>query len=165
MTTASGLTVSGAEPVSCPVASGSENDDVRAVHICAHISCTLGGDILPCGEMLHILFGKFLNSQDAFTTPVSFDRLCNFTDDVAFLGEGSTFDVVLFALQVCDICGETFEQFWDEDAEEWHLKDALRVNNKVRYAWLCWEEFCGKFYFLVFCLSELAVLFFGISCL
>ena len=33
--------------------------------------------------------------------------------------------------QVCDICGDAFEQFWDEDAEEWHLKDAVRVNNKA----------------------------------
>ena len=39
--------------------------------------------------------------------------------------------------QVCDICGDTFEQFWDEDAEEWHLKDAVRVNNKVSVLCTC----------------------------
>ena len=36
-------------------------------------------------------------------------------------------------LQICDICRESFEQFWDEDHEAWHLKDAVRVNQKVSW--------------------------------
>ena len=27
---------------------------------------------------------------------------------------------------MCDICQEPFEQFWEEDLEEWHFKDAIR---------------------------------------
>jgi hypothetical protein len=34
-------------------------------------------------------------------------------------------------LQVCDICGDPFEQFWDQEAEEWHLRDAISVDKKV----------------------------------
>lgn len=33
--------------------------------------------------------------------------------------------------QVCVICGDPFEQFWDEEAEEWHLRDAIRSEKKV----------------------------------
>ncbi|KAI8488963.1 mRNA 3' end processing factor [Branchiostoma belcheri] len=33
---------------------------------------------------------------------------------------------------ICDICQEPFEQFWDEEEEAWHLKDAVRVNGKAR---------------------------------
>ena len=32
---------------------------------------------------------------------------------------------------MCDICGDTFEQFWDEEEEAWHLKDAVRVSGEV----------------------------------
>jgi len=30
---------------------------------------------------------------------------------------------------VCDICEEPFEQFWEEDLEEWHFKDAVRTED------------------------------------
>uniref|UniRef100_A0A8C4NF08 Pre-mRNA cleavage complex 2 protein Pcf11 n=1 Tax=Eptatretus burgeri TaxID=7764 RepID=A0A8C4NF08_EPTBU len=33
--------------------------------------------------------------------------------------------------ELCDICQEAFQQYWDEDEEEWHLKNAVRVDNKV----------------------------------
>ena len=36
------------------------------------------------------------------------------------------------SLQVCAICGDPFEQFWDEEQEAWHLKDAIRVNGEVQ---------------------------------
>lgn len=36
-------------------------------------------------------------------------------------------------LQVCVVCGDAFEQFFDEESEEWHLKNALRVDDKVRF--------------------------------
>ena len=35
----------------------------------------------------------------------------------------------LFFLQVCDICEEPFEEFWEEDLEEWHFKDAVRTED------------------------------------
>lgn len=35
---------------------------------------------------------------------------------------------------MCDICQEPFEQFWEEDLEEWHFKDAIRPgDNKVSW--------------------------------
>lgn len=30
------------------------------------------------------------------------------------------------------MCGDAFEQFFDEESEEWHLKNALRVDGKVK---------------------------------
>ena len=42
--------------------------------------------------------------------------------------------------QACEICGEPFEQFWDEDEEEWHLKDALRIKERT-YHPVCYEDF------------------------
>ena len=30
---------------------------------------------------------------------------------------------------MCDICQEPFEQFWEEDLEEWHFKDAIRAGD------------------------------------
>ena len=40
---------------------------------------------------------------------------------------------------MCDICKEPFEQFWDEEEEEWHLRDAVRVEDKT-YHPLCYED-------------------------
>lgn len=34
--------------------------------------------------------------------------------------------------QSCEICQEQFEMYWEEDEEEWHLKNAIRVDEKVR---------------------------------
>lgn len=33
--------------------------------------------------------------------------------------------------QRCEICREQFEQYWDEEEEEWHLKNAIRMHEKV----------------------------------
>ncbi|KAM9204742.1 pre-mRNA cleavage complex 2 protein Pcf11-like [Mergus octosetaceus] len=35
------------------------------------------------------------------------------------------------AVESCEICQEQFEQYWDEEEEEWHLKNAIRVDEKV----------------------------------
>ncbi|KAL3880688.1 hypothetical protein ACJMK2_032908 [Sinanodonta woodiana] len=40
---------------------------------------------------------------------------------------------------LCDTCHEPFEQYWDEDQEEWHLRDALRINEKT-YHPICYED-------------------------
>ena len=34
-------------------------------------------------------------------------------------------------LKVCKICREKFEQFFDEETEEWHLRDSIRVDGRV----------------------------------
>ncbi|XP_052616791.1 pre-mRNA cleavage complex 2 protein Pcf11-like [Peromyscus californicus insignis] len=35
------------------------------------------------------------------------------------------------ALESCEICQEQFEQYWDEEEEEWHLKNAIGVDGKI----------------------------------
>ncbi|XP_032878420.1 pre-mRNA cleavage complex 2 protein Pcf11 isoform X1 [Amblyraja radiata] len=42
--------------------------------------------------------------------------------------------------EICEICQEAFEQYWDEDEEEWHLKNALRVDNTT-YHPACYEDY------------------------
>ncbi|XP_048389435.2 pre-mRNA cleavage complex 2 protein Pcf11 isoform X4 [Stegostoma tigrinum] len=42
--------------------------------------------------------------------------------------------------EVCEICQEAFEQYWDEDEEEWHLKNAIRVDNRT-YHPACYEDY------------------------
>jgi hypothetical protein len=41
--------------------------------------------------------------------------------------------------QMCNICMEVFEQYWNEELEEWHLRDAIKVNNKT-YHPICYED-------------------------
>ncbi|KAK2163156.1 hypothetical protein LSH36_84g01011 [Paralvinella palmiformis] len=41
---------------------------------------------------------------------------------------------------VCAVCGEVFEQFWDEDEEEWHLRDAMRAEDGKTYHPVCYED-------------------------
>ncbi|XP_013794587.1 pre-mRNA cleavage complex 2 protein Pcf11-like [Limulus polyphemus] len=40
----------------------------------------------------------------------------------------------------CFVCNEAFQLFWVEEDEEWHLRDAIRVDEKV-YHPLCYEDF------------------------
>ena len=46
---------------------------------------------------------------------------------------------ILYVLQVCVICGDPFEQFYDDEEEEWHLRDAMRVDDKT-YHPVCYED-------------------------
>lgn len=39
----------------------------------------------------------------------------------------------------CFICNDPFEIFWNEDKEEWHFKDAIRVGDRV-YHPICYED-------------------------
>ncbi|CAB3994474.1 Hypothetical predicted protein [Paramuricea clavata] len=39
----------------------------------------------------------------------------------------------------CDICFEKFETFWDETSEDWHYKNAVRVDGKT-YHYLCYQD-------------------------
>ena len=41
---------------------------------------------------------------------------------------------------MCEICMEPFEQFYDDDEEEWHLRDAVRVDNRV-YHPVCYDDY------------------------
>ncbi|ALC41827.1 Pcf11 [Drosophila busckii] len=40
----------------------------------------------------------------------------------------------------CDMCHEKFEQFYNEELEEWHLRSAMRVDDKF-YHPLCYEDY------------------------
>ncbi|XP_055840364.1 uncharacterized protein LOC129907897 isoform X2 [Episyrphus balteatus] len=42
--------------------------------------------------------------------------------------------------RACDMCQEKFEQFYNEDQEEWHLRAAIRVEDKI-YHPLCYEDY------------------------
>lgn len=47
-----------------------------------------------------------------------------------------------FSLQSCEICQEPFETYWVEEEEDWFLKDAVRVDDKVRVTLGCRSTAC-----------------------
>lgn len=49
--------------------------------------------------------------------------------------------------EICDICKEQFEQYWDEEEEEWHLKNAMRVSEKIFHP-SCYEDYKNTSSFL-----------------
>lgn len=42
--------------------------------------------------------------------------------------------------ELCEICQEQFEMYWEEEEEEWHLKNAIRVDEKT-YHPACYEDY------------------------
>lgn len=40
----------------------------------------------------------------------------------------------------CAVCEEAFQLFWAEEEEQWHFRDAIRIENKV-YHPACYEDF------------------------
>lgn len=40
----------------------------------------------------------------------------------------------------CDMCHDQFDQFYNEETEEWHLRTALKVDGKF-YHPICYEDF------------------------
>lgn len=42
--------------------------------------------------------------------------------------------------RVCDMCHDGFEQFFNEETEEWHLRNAIKIDEKV-YHPICYEDF------------------------
>ncbi|KAG2457051.1 pre-mRNA cleavage complex 2 protein Pcf11 [Polypterus senegalus] len=42
--------------------------------------------------------------------------------------------------EICEICQEKFEMYWEEEEEEWHLKNAIRVEEKT-YHPSCYEDY------------------------
>ena len=47
---------------------------------------------------------------------------------------------IYFVKQACHLCGEPFEQFWEEDLEEWHYHDAVRTPDNLLYHVDCRKE-------------------------
>ncbi|XP_067628400.1 pre-mRNA cleavage complex 2 protein Pcf11 isoform X2 [Eurosta solidaginis] len=42
--------------------------------------------------------------------------------------------------RACDMCHEKFDQFYNEETEDWHLRNATRVEDKI-YHPLCYEDY------------------------
>ena len=48
--------------------------------------------------------------------------------------------IVCGFFQMCDICRDPFEQFYDDEEEEWHLRDAMRADGRT-YHPVCYEDY------------------------
>lgn len=44
----------------------------------------------------------------------------------------------------CDMCHDKFEQFFNEETEEWHLRSALKVEDRF-YHPICYEDYKVSF--------------------
>jgi pre-mRNA cleavage complex 2 protein Pcf11 len=64
------------------------------------------------------------SSRDLRTFNSSGTMTCPATDDIG---------------DSCCICKDPFEIFWFEEREEWHFKDAIRVENRI-YHPICFED-------------------------
>lgn len=42
--------------------------------------------------------------------------------------------------KMCEVCHEVFDQFYNEETEEWHLRPAVRVEERV-YHPICYEDY------------------------
>lgn len=42
--------------------------------------------------------------------------------------------------KICEMCHEPFDQFYNEETEEWHLRPAVRVEEHV-YHPICYEDY------------------------
>lgn len=56
----------------------------------------------------------------------------------------TVYHVTSITSQRCEICREQFEQYWDEEEEEWHLKNAIRMHEKVIQSCYMWHSFILK---------------------
>lgn len=42
--------------------------------------------------------------------------------------------------KICEVCHEAFDQFYNEETEEWHLRPAVRVEEHI-YHPICYEDY------------------------
>lgn len=40
----------------------------------------------------------------------------------------------------CDMCHDQFEQFFNEETEEWHLRSAIKIEDKFFHP-ICYEDY------------------------
>jgi len=40
----------------------------------------------------------------------------------------------------CDMCHDQFEQFFNEETEEWHLRSAIKIDDKFFHP-ICYEDY------------------------
>lgn len=73
----------------------------------------------------------------------------------SFMRQNSSFNAVKTCAasddigDTCAICTDPFEIFWYAEKEEWHFKDAIRVENKL-YHPICFEDATSEVRFLLF---------------
>lgn len=41
---------------------------------------------------------------------------------------------------ICEVCHDEFDQFFDEETEEWHLRSALKQDEKFFHP-ICYDDF------------------------
>ena len=77
---------------------------------------------------------KMLTESRSYFTKIKSYFIYTFSSSLInlnFYFFGIDYFILFLSAQVCDICGDPFEQFWEEDEEEWHLRNAVRVEGKV----------------------------------
>lgn len=42
--------------------------------------------------------------------------------------------------KICEVCHEPFDQFYHEETEEWHLRPAVRMEERI-YHPICYEDY------------------------
>lgn len=42
--------------------------------------------------------------------------------------------------RTCDMCHDEFDQFFNEETEEWHLRSALKIDDKF-YHPICYDDY------------------------
>ena len=68
--------------------------------------------------------GRELNPRSLNSFNSNGTKTCPATDDIG---------------DSCCICTDPFEIFWYEEREEWHFRDAIRVDNRI-YHPICFED-------------------------
>lgn len=56
--------------------------------------------------------------------------------------------ILFYHFQVCGVCMDTLEEYWDEELEEWRYKNAIRKESKVcllQLLYLCVFVIYGMF--------------------
>lgn len=47
--------------------------------------------------------------------------------------------------RTCEMCHDKFDQFFNEETEEWHLRSALKIDDKF-YHPICYEDYKVRLY-------------------
>lgn len=53
----------------------------------------------------------------------------------------------------CAMCHDAFDQFYNEETEEWHLRQAIRIDEKT-YHPICYEDYKVSFDYITVIISE-----------
>lgn len=48
----------------------------------------------------------------------------------------------------CEVCQDVFDQFFNEEKEEWHLRNAIRIDGKT-YHPVCYDDYQASFSLII----------------